>query len=103
MRSMKTEPLRLAIPIVDMLTGDEIQEAIVRFILERKGVDRSDIPLTLEGSQVQMAYRNVRFPDGTLSLFATVGIFAKPIPKVKAEAKPLETDTPVPSEKTTNG
>lgn len=82
----------MSLPIVDMLTGDEVQEAIVRFVQERKDIS----PDELKGAVVQLSYRNVRFPDGTVSLFATVGIF--PGQKKKDAVRPTM-DTPIPVEK----
>lgn len=87
----------MSLPVVDMLTGDEIQEAIVRFVAERKNLDHD----TIKQAQVQLSYRNVRLPDGTLSLFATVGLFRAdpPAPPPKKVAVRSPADTPIPVEK----
>lgn len=86
----------MSLPVVDMLTGDEIQEAIVRFVADRKSLD----PEEVKQAQVQLAYRNVRLPDGTLSLFATVGLFSQvPAPSSKKSVVRPPADTPIPVEK----
>lgn len=54
---------------VDLLTGDEIKEALVRFVLTRKG---KEVPP--EGINAEVSYRNVRLPDGTVALFASIAV-----------------------------
>lgn len=81
------KPPPLPLPFVDMLTGDEIKEALVRLALHRKGITLSGDVMSLVDGEV--SYRNVRLPDGSVSLFASVGVFRRPF-----ETKATETPKP---------
>ena len=83
---------QVSLPIIDMLTGDEVTEAIVRFVLARKGV--ADPETCLKRATHQVSYRNVRLPDGSVSRFATVGLFLAAKEEVRQAS-----DTPIPEVK----
>ena len=88
---MASKPTIPQLPIVEMLTGDEVQEALSLYALQRKGWAAPDAAVEIKRSVVQVGFRNVKLPDGTLSLFATVGVFKMP------ETRDA-TDTPLPKE-----
>lgn len=80
----------LTVPAVEMLTGDEVKDALVRYVVNRKGVPVTSELLAQIDSEV--SYRNVRLPDGTVTMFASVGLFEKPksptdTPHPKTESK----------------
>jgi hypothetical protein len=74
-------------PIADMFTGDEVQEALARALLARKGVSAKDTETILRTADARVTYRNVKMPDGQTYMFAFVVV-------VKREKS--TTDTPVP-------
>ena len=85
---------QIPFPVIELLTGDEIQEALLRLVLSRKGLGAAEIDAFLRRAyQAQVSYRNVKFPDGSVSLFASVGIFSP-----REQARAVATDTPIPQE-----
>jgi hypothetical protein len=81
------------LPVVEMLTGEEVQEALSLYALQRKGWSAPDAAAELKLSTAQVSFRNVKLPDGCASLFATVGVF-KPVPVEPKDP----TATPLPKE-----
>jgi hypothetical protein len=79
--------------IMEMLTGDEIQAAVVKAALVKQGIKATDHEAFLKSKTIAVSYRSMRFPDGTSQLFASVGIVSKE-PEGRAAS-----DTPIPVEK----
>ena len=73
------------LPIIEMLTNDEINDALARVVLARKGVTGKKADSILESAESRVTFKNVKMPDGKTYLFATVGLL-----QISA------TETPVP-------
>ncbi len=79
--------------IMEMLTGEEVQAAVVKAALVKQGKKPSEVETFLKDKEVAVTYKSIRFPDGSSQLFASVGIANKPA-EVRAAS-----DTPIPVEK----
>lgn len=75
-------------PTIEMFTQDEMHPALVRAAVART-VPNPDAFLENNDVETRVVYRNVRLPDGSTSLFASVAIFS---------VRPKTEHTPVPSQ-----
>jgi len=66
--------------IMEMLTGDEVQTAVVKAALQKQGVKASDVEAFIKDKEVAVSYRSVKFPDGSSQLLAAVGVAQKEAP-----------------------
>jgi hypothetical protein len=78
---------KVTLPIVEMLTPDEAEEAFVRFVLYKKGILEPDTSKFAS----KVGFRNVRLPDGSLAMFVAVAVLNAPV-----EESRKAVDTPVP-------
>lgn len=65
------------LPILDMLTGEEVEHALVKAILTRRNILGKEADALLKTAEARVTYKNVKFPDGNTYMFATVGIFRR--------------------------
>jgi hypothetical protein len=80
------------LPIVEMLTTDEMNHSMARTVLIQKNICSTDgeADALIEASELRVSLKNVKLPDGKTYVFATIGLF----PKGTA------TKTPLPEKKT---
>lgn len=80
-RSSETMAEKQELPYVTMLTDDEVAQAICNYTARRYiGVDPENIPV-----KFKVTYRNVKQPDGSQRLYASIVIT-----DVGATGKPSE-------------
>ena len=80
------------VPIIEMLTKDEVDKTIARGVLAQKGLSPKEAETLLKNSVVRVEFKNVKI-DGKTYLFTTVGI-------VRAEPDDVKsTSTPIPEAK----
>ncbi len=62
------------VPILDMLTNEEVHRSILRTVLSRQGIADPDSFLENHSIESQVLHRDVRMPDGTTMMMASVVI-----------------------------
>lgn len=67
---------KVEFPILEMLNDDEIAQAICNFTARRNGIDPDSVPVNFK-----VSYRNMKQPDGTSRLFASIVILGAEAPK----------------------
>jgi hypothetical protein len=67
-------PNQLACPVLDLLTNNEIHQALLRAVLVRQKVQDPDTLLAENSVESQVMYREVRLPDGSEAMMASVAI-----------------------------
>lgn len=65
---------QLSCPIVDLLTSEELHRALLRAVLVRQDVVDPDTFVQDNSVESQVMYREVRLPDGTTTMMASVAI-----------------------------
>ena len=65
---------QLSCPVLDLLTNDEIHTALLRAVLVRQKVSDPDTLIAENKVESQVMFREVRMPDGTLAMMASVAI-----------------------------
>lgn len=68
-------------PMLDMLTNEEVHRSILRTVLVRQGIGDPDHFLEVNNVESQVMYRDVRMPDGTTMMMASV-VITKATPKL---------------------
>lgn len=75
-------------PTLDIVTGDELHEALVHAVLKRnKSIKNVDEFMANNAIESKVAYRNVRQTDGSIQLMAAVSI-TKVTPSAASVAPP---------------
>lgn len=64
----------LSCPVLDMLTNDELHRALLRAVLVRQKVPDPDTLLAENSIESQVMYREIRMPDGNMTMMASIAI-----------------------------
>ena len=71
---MATTENPVVCPVVDLLTNEEIHRALLRAVLVRQKIGDPEVFLRDNSVESQVMFREVRMPDGSNAMMASVAI-----------------------------